>query len=434
MLALKLTGHKGTSAPGKLAIRLCPDILSRFGKRTKRDIIAVLGTNGKTTTNNIIADCLEAQGYSVVCNRVGANMDEGAATAYIEKCGLFGSLDADYACLELDEGWAEFVFKYITPTKIIVTNLFRDQLDRYGELGTTMEFIRRAIRLAPEALLILNGDEPICVRAAEPLENKKLYYGIEKPFSHNESALKEGKFCYNCGRELEYEFRHFGQLGKYSCSCGFCRPALSYTAEGITAFPNVEFTVPVLGEISFGGRGSYNIYNALACIAVCDRLGLPFDTVRRALKAYKPQIGRMEEFKICGKDVYLILAKNPSGFNRSVESVNEDPRTRDIVIAVNDGIGDGRDVSWIWEVEFEELMTSAAKSFSVSGTRYADMALRLKYAGLERDKIALSPDIKERLSQIVRGGGGETVYVLANYTALFGAQEVLKELSVEYGN
>ena len=393
-----------------------------------------MGTNGKTTTNNIIADCIENAGYRVVCNRVGANMDEGAAVAYIEKCSLFGSLNADFACLEMDEGWAEFILKYITPTHIAVTNLFRDQLDRYGEIETTMEFLRRAIRLAPDAKLILNGDDPITVAMAQPLSNKKIYYGIEQSFCSEKSELKEGKFCYLCGSELLYEFRHFGQMGKFSCSCGFKRPHLDITAENISIFPEVKFNIPTLGDIEFGGRGMYNIYNILACALVCRECGIPFDSVKTAVLEYKPQAGRMENFKIAGRDVYLVLAKNPAGFNRSVASVSEDPRDKDILIAVNDGIGDGRDVSWLWDVDFENIITDTVKSFSVSGMRYADVAVRLKYDGVPRESIYLAPDIKARLGEILKSGSANAVYVLANYTALFGAQTVLKELSAEYGN
>jgi len=431
ILALKLLGKKATSAPGKLAYKLYPDILRVFETKVKKEIIAVMGTNGKTTTNNLLADVLENAGFSVACNRLGANMDEGAVVAFIEKCNIFGQIDVDYACLEMDEGWAEYIFKMITPHKIIITNLFRDQLDRYGEIDTTMSFLKRAIALAPDATLVLNGDDPLTVTSAAGFGNPKLYYGIKNKEFESVQKAKEGKFCYICGKPLDYKFYHFSQLGDYSCECGFCRPKLDTAAKNVKLFPSLSFEIEGKGIIELNGRGKYNIYNLLAVSSAALDCGIDFATIQKTASSYKPQAGRLEKFMISGKEVYLLLAKNPAGFNQSVGAVLEDPSKKDIVIAINDGIGDGKDVSWLWDVDFEDLICENTVSYSVSGTRYADMGLRFKYAGLSESEIVLSPDIASRLSELIASGSGKSIYVLVNYTALFSTQAILKELEGE---
>ena len=428
IFALKLMGKKATSAPGKLAFRLYPDILKCFQKKVKKEIIAVMGTNGKTTTNNLLADVLEKEGYSVACNRLGANMDEGAVVAFIEKCNLFGGINVDYACLEMDEGWAEYIFKMLTPHKIVITNLFRDQLDRYGEINTTMSFLKRAIALAPDATLILNADDPLTVTLASDFENKKVYYGIKDNEFKTDKETAEGKFCHFCGKELKYNFRHFSQLGDYSCWCGFARPNLDIYAKNISLFPALCFDIEPFGKIELNGRGKYNVYNILAVAGATSEIKGSFDALKETALCYTPQAGRLERFKLNGKNVYLLLAKNPAGFNQSVETVKEDPENKDIIIAINDGIGDGKDVSWLWDVDFEDLLNQNTFTCSVSGTRYADLGLRFKYAGAQESDIVLSPDIKARLKELALSGSGNVIYVLVNYTALFPTQAILKEL------
>jgi len=433
IFVLHLMKRQATSAPGKLAFKLYPDILKEFQKRTKKEIIAVMGTNGKTTTNNLLADCLEKSGFNVVCNRIGANMDEGSVVAYINKSNLFGKIKCDYACLEMDEGWAEYILNYITPSKIVVTNLFRDQLDRYGEIDTTVNFLRTAIKKAPCATLFINADDPLTVAMASVFDNKKVYYGIKDKVHDVFDISKEGKYCLKCSKELKYEFNHFSQLGKYSCDCGFSRPEIDFTAENISFFPTLEMDVTQLGTIKFPVRGMYNSYNVLAVSAVCNALNIDKDSVKKAIKEYTPQAGRMEHFNIGGKDLYLILAKNPTGFNQSVASVNDDPRTKDVVISINNGLGDGKDVTWLWDVDFENLLREEIKSFHACGSRYLDMALRLKYMGISADKINLVTDLKQCLNNLIKSNN-ECIYVLANYTALFEARDVIKEVYNEHKN
>lgn len=430
---LKKMGRNATSAPGKIALKLYPGIGKKFAAKVKKEIIVTMGTNGKTTTNNLLADYLEAAGYSVVCNRLGANMTEGPVTAFLDKCSLFGKINVDFACLELDEAWANHVISSFVPKKIIITNLFRDQLDRYGEIEMTMEYIKRAVRKAENATLILNADDPISVAACEEFKNPKKYFGIKKPYGNYSSKVKDGQYCYKCGNNLQYNFYHFSQIGDYFCECGFKRPEIDFGAENISVFPKVSFEVEALGKIKLNGRGLYNIYNVLASSLGAYLAGIDAEYIRKCCEKYSPQVGRLEEFEIKGKKIYLVLAKNPAGFNQSVSTVTEDPGTKDLIVAVNDGAQDGTDISWLWDVDFEDLLKNNVTSYTVSGTRYADMALRLKYAGLSEKEIILSTDTRQRLEEILASGSGDSLYILANYTALLPIRKVLTELSEKYG-
>lgn len=431
--ALKLLGRKATTTPGRIALKLYPDILGRMAKSVSGEIVAVMGTNGKTTTNNLLADCFEADGKQIVANRVGANLLSGVTAAFLDKANIFGKIHADAACLEMDEAWAKHILKYVTPTKIIVNNLFRDQLDRYGEIDITMRYLKDAISLAPNAELICNADDPLVAATVRNFKNKTLFFGIKEPFRDYESKIKEGKFCYCCGKPLQYRFYHYSQLGDYACECGFKRPEITFNAQNIQVFPHVAFELEGFGTLKTKRRGMYNIYNILAAAACAAECGVPFDKIAASVLNYRPQIGRMEEFSIGGKSVYLILAKNPAGFNQSVSSVLEDPRTKDVVIAINDGAQDGRDVSWLWDVDFDSMVqNSSVLSYKTTGARYADMGLRLKYAGIEEKKIQLFAEVKEAVNQAL-SGKGETLYVLVNYTALFSTQALLKELEAKSG-
>lgn len=428
MLLIKLLGKKATTTPGQIALKLCPNILTRLSKGVKKDIIAVFGTNGKTTTNNLLCDYLEKEGNIVVSNRFGANMKTGVVSAFLEKAGWFGKVEVDFACLEMDEAWAKHIVPDMRVTAIVIGNLFRDQLDRYGEIEMTMNHLKVAIEKAPNATLIANGDDPLVYATVEDFENEKLFFGIPDAFSNGESSANEGKYCYHCGKMLTYDFYHFNQLGAYRCDCGFKRPELTYKAKNIQIFPSVSFDVEGHGHIALKGRGVYNIYNILASMAGALKAGASFETVQKCAESYKPQVGRLEEFKIGEKSVYLLLSKNPVGFNQSVNSVMEDPRTKDVLIAINDRLQDGQDVSWLWDVEFEKLIESdKVLSFFTSGMRFADMALRLKYGGVQSENIYMSDKIREAVENTLKGNA-ETAYLLVNYTILFETQSVLKEL------
>lgn len=425
----KLLGKNGSSMPGTVALKICPDILTRLSNDIKKDIIAVWGTNGKTTTNNMIYTVLENQGYKIVCNKVGSNMLSGVVSAFISYSTLTGKVRADYACLEMDEAYARIILKYLTPSKIVITNLFRDQMDRYGEIDTTISYIQMALDKAKNATLILNGDDPLTASLGTGYKNT-LYYGITENLGLNLNETREGRYCRSCGAPLKYDFYQYGQLGKYRCSkCGFHRPTPQYDGKNITVDDYVSFDVCGT-HIDLPCKGIYNIYNALAAFAFCDSCGIPKNYIANGLQKYKGQIGRMEEFTIKGKLVVFNLAKNPASFNQSIGNVINEKRTKDVIIGINDNDPDGNDVSWLWDVDFEKLKDDSVTSYTTTGIRAKDMAVRLKYCDIDQSKMTVGGDMRQDIINAVNGNG-ERVYIVVNYTLLFSTKKILSELEAE---
>ena len=300
-----LIGHNGTNAAGKVIVRLYPHILTDLSKQVKEKIIVVCGTNGKTTTNNMIYKILTDSGKSVVCNNLGANMIEGVIVAFINNCSLSGKLKADFACLEIDEGYAVRVFKYMKPDYVILTNLFRDQLDRYGEIDITAEKLHNAFQKLSDTTLILNADDPLCVQFAHKEKLNKLFFGIEQNIDIESNETKEGRFCPICGNQLSYTGYFYSQLGHYSCpECEFKRPETDYTAHDISFENGLEFGINDT-RIDINYRGLYNIYNILSAYAASHVCGIDTSRLSDILKTYKPQVGRMEEFVFGNKKVIL---------------------------------------------------------------------------------------------------------------------------------
>lgn len=426
----RLMGKKGSSMPGNLALKLCPDIMTHLAKQVKKGIIAVCGTNGKTTTNNMIYTYLVSNGYSVVCNNVGANMIYGVCCAFASKANIFGRLNADFACLEIDEASAVKVFKYFAPDKMIVTNLFRDQLDRYGEIDMTVDYLKRALALAPKTELILNGDDPVSVQLGEG--NRKCYYiGVDEKVTDGASDSDDGRFCPVCSEKLSYEYCHYSQLGKFSCArCGFKRKDLDFAIKNVDLSDGIKFDIMTDGEkvdFDVNYRGFYNIYNiAVSYIGARLMMG-KFDNYKEILSGYKPQTGRMEEFDI-GKKVILNLSKNPAGFNQGIATVFEDEKNEKVLLlGINDNAGDGKDISWLWDVDFERFTSSDIKRYILCGMRVDDLALRLKYAGIDEGLMKKFYSLKEAAEEIKKGDE-DICYALCNYTVVFKLSEALKEL------
>ncbi len=427
VFAGKLAGKKGSSTPGSIALKIAPNVLKYIASQVKKDVIMVCGTNGKTTTNNLLCSLLESAGNKVVCNKVGANMLPGVACAFITKANIFGRLNADYAAIECDEASLRHIIKHVTPNKIVITNLFRDQLDRYGEIDITIKLLNEALDKLPNTQLILNADDPLCVQ----FQNEKncSCYGVSQDLKLNVQETKEGRFCLKCGNELKYNYYHYSQLGDYCCpKCGFKRPKPNYEATDVVLSDGISFKLNFKGtemDFNVNYRGFYNIYNILASFAAYDSLGGSVKNALDVFNSYKPQIGRMEPFKIGGKTVILNLSKNPAGFNQAISTLCSDLQPKDVMIVLNDNAQDGKDVSWIWDVDYEKLKNANITSLTASGIRKYDMALRLKYAGF--DNIEVLDNNREALKK-VSCGNGSIAYVLINYTALFDTQNNLKAL------
>ena len=428
ILVGKIIGKRSSSTPGSFALKICPNILEILASQVKGNIFAVCGTNGKTTTNNLLNSILLASGKKVVCNNVGANMLPGVVTAFVEKCSLFGNFDVDYACLEVDEISTIRVFEHLEPDFVVVTNLFRDQMDRYGAVESTMAFMKQGLDKCKNTKLVLNGDDPLLVTFGKNSGKECIYYGVGEDVGIAVAESMEGKFCMACGEELEYKFRHYSQLGNYCCpKCGFARPTVDFEARNVSLDNGIAFDVNSI-HFDVKYRGFYNIYNILAAYSVLRLSGANVSDVNKILQSYKPQIGRMEEFTVRGKNVVLNLAKNPAGFNQALSTVMCDKRKKNIVLAINDMAGDGIDVTWLWDVDFEKLANMNSDKIYPCGIRRDDLAVRLKYAAIAN--VQEVNEIKTAITDAL-DGDAEVLYVLVNYTALFSTHDLLKDLEAE---
>jgi len=425
-VAGRILGKKSSATPGKIAMRICPDIIKILSENVTKGIIVVTGTNGKTTTNNLLNSALLKCGYRTVCNNVGANMISGVANAFVLACDIFGKLKVDYAVLEIDEASARRVFVYLKPTYMVVTNLFRDQLDRYGEIDTTVKLIDEAIEMADGVKLILNGDDPLTSQFGE--NRTAFYYGISEQVLPQVRELGEGHFCTKCGKEQKYNYFHYSQLGDYYCeNCGNKRPEIDFDATDIDLSGSMKFTVNGKTNIDVNYRGFYNIYNILGVYSALSVMGVDISDFNSILADYKPQIGRMELMNL-GKPFILNLAKNPAGFNQAIQTVMLDKRKKDVIIAINALENDGQDVSWLWDVDFDKLKDENLNTLTTTGKRIYDISLRFKYDNVDINLI--THDMREAIVKAMETDA-EVCYVLVNYSALFSTQNIMLELQKE---
>ena len=352
----------------------------------------------------------------------------GVVTAFVEKCTIFGKFDVDYACLEVDEISTIHVFEHLEPDYVVITNLFRDQMDRYGAVESTMAFIKKGLDKCKNTKLVLNGDDPLLVAFGANSGKECIYYGVGEDVGIAVDESKEGKYCMNCGEELEYKFHHYSQLGDYTCpKCGFARPIIDFEAKNVDLDNGIAFDVNST-HFAVKYRGFYNIYNILAAHSVLSLSGVNVTDINNTLQGYKPQIGRMEEFCIKGKNVVLNLAKNPAGFNQALSTVMCDKRKKNVILAINDMAGDGVDVTWLWDVNFEQLANMNADKIYSCGIRHNDLSVRLKYADINH--MQGINDIKNAIEDALMSET-DVLYVLVNYTALFSTHDILKELEAE---
>ncbi len=406
-LFLKTTGiSSGTSIIGKIVLKICPKFLSMCNQYISIKI-NVTGTNGKTTTSGLVSHILKNSGSSVINNAMGANMLTGVVNALalsINPCKK-----NDYSVIESDEAYLSKIYDSFDADYLIVTNLFRDQLDRYGELATTKKLIQEGINKKNNLTLFLNADDPL---VASFEGNNKIFYGIENVYYADESlkttSETEESFNCSCGKPLMYEKKFFAQQGHYYCSCGYKRPTPKYSADvtlykdySILKINGINYEIPLVGL--------FNAYNALAAISLCLELGK--QNIEECLKSFKVMFGRSEVKYLDGKKVLIQLIKNPIGANEVLKTVDKDSN---LLIIINDNYADGRDVSWLWDAEFE-LLKDIQKEIVVSGIRAEDMALRLKYAGVKNIKII--NDIKKAVEYINRSADNN-ITILPTYTAL----------------
>ncbi|MHB8157962.1 MAG: MurT ligase domain-containing protein [Desulfocucumaceae bacterium] len=432
---IRLLGRgKGTSLPGKIALGIAPNLVRELACRVGKGIIIVTGTNGKTTTNNMLATILEASGYRVLINREGANLVTGIATVFARDMSIFGGRSFDYACLEVDEAAFPVVASWVMPRYVVITNFFRDQLDRYGELDKTISLVRDSLKKMTGVKLVLNADDPLVAQMGRNTGLPSVFYGIaeHQGVTRRGSAAREAKFCPFCGQELAYRFYQYSQLGSYGCpGCGFSRPdpdveGVSPQSQGLSTSCQVRFRQGKVIPLHIPAYGLYNLYNALAAYSTALLLEIDPQRAASLLLGYRPATGRMESFDYRGKPVFLNLVKNPTGFNEGVGALVEMAAEQlDVMIAINDNDADGKDISWLWDVDFELLAgRENIQKFVCSGQRAEEMALRLKYAGIPEAKLAIEGDYKGAVDRTLGGSAGRTC-ILATYTALWPVERIL---------
>lgn len=420
-LAIKLLHRSsGTSFVGMMTLKVCPDFLAHCRKYIKNNAITISGTNGKTTTSGLVAHIFEENQNSIIHNVKGANMLTGIANVFALNIKPFKRFD--YAVIESDEAYLTKLYDYFKADYLLVTNLFRDQLDRYGELSTTASFIQNAIDKNKELKLILNADDPLVTNFGKG--KNAIYYGFEEvefcSEIHNATSNAPTEvFNCICGKPLQYNKQFFAQEGHYYCAkCGFKRPEPNYKGY-VKIYSDYSELKIRHNDKDFKFKinlvGLYNAYNVLGAVACAMENGIDYQTIKKAVSTYKSIFGRAERRIINGHKTLIQLIKNPTGASEVLKTVD---LSSNIVIAINDNYADGRDISWLWDSDFEQLK-NAQNLVITSGIRAKDMATRLKYAGIPQEKIIVEEDIKSAIALAAKSDNiEERITILPSYTAL----------------
>ncbi len=429
-----VAGRNATQLPGRVALSLDKGLLGELKHKLSKGSFVVCGTNGKTTTNNLVASAIEASGQSIISNKVGANMLPGIVSS------MLMAKKSEWGVMEVDELSSDIVCSQLTPTYMLVLNLFRDQLDRAGEIDHVQDVIASALEHSPQTSMIVCADDPMCYSIArriqkgatqvgDPAHKRVITFGIAEDLKQPADRVSDARFCLECGAELDYKYTQYAHLGKYSCpQCDFAAPDLDFAAYDCEVSKNkVAFKVrssflekDVELRAPFGG--AYMIYNILAAFSAATLAGVSPEQFQKTIATYNPENGRLQHMEIEGKSVTLNLAKNPTGFNQNISLLLEEKEQYNALFSINDHVNDGRDISWIWDIDFERLSEHAPQKIYVSGTRAHDLQVRLKYAGFASQVIETSHEMMDDLVDDTN-----KVYVLTNYSALWPVKAELEK-------
>ncbi|MDO8610002.1 MAG: Mur ligase family protein, partial [bacterium] len=401
----------GSTWPGHIKLNINKNFIKQIvNKNSHLKIILITGTNGKTTTSKLIRTILDKNKIRVIYNESGANLVNGIASVLIQSTSTFGKINASYAIFEIDENTLPLILKEIkNPDFVIILNLFRDQLDRYGEINTIANKWKDAIRHLPsETKLILNADDPQIAYLASHLKGACVkYFGIySKNKTEKNQHASDSIYCPNCGEKLIYISVYFSHLGNWECKkCGYNHPTKIFTNSPV--YPLVVM---------------YNEYNTNVAVLITKQIGISEIKIKAALQDFKPAFGRQETLDINGKKVQIFLSKNPTSFNESLRTIAS-LKAKNLLIVLNDRVPDGRDISWIWDVDFEDYV-SQFKNLTVSGDRAYEIGLRLKYAEFKKFEI------KENLTKSIniaveKTPKSETLYILPTYSAMLEVRKIL---------
>ena len=427
--ALRILGRGGTALPGSLALKLCPDIVARISRGVRT--VMVTGTNGKTTTCRMIEQMLLDAKIDCMANRSGSNLERGIAADLCANASLTGRPKKRTAVIECDEAAFKRVCGEINPEVVVVTNIFRDQLDRYGEVTHTLESIRIGLESVQRATVCLDADDSLVASLAPDAPDRVRFFGIDAALGQG-SEISDAPRCIVCGAEYEYDFHTFAHLGGFKCpKCGYSRTEPDVAVAGVdTLGPDGSvFEIRVDGEYytaALSLPAAYNLYNAAAAVAAATALGVGAEGALKSLSHIESGFGRMERFELGKAKVTMVLVKNPAGCDRAIDYLaGQDFGTA--VFCLNDGQADGTDVSWIWDAGFERIFAGgkAPERLIVSGTRAEDMRLRLKYAGADEGSVTIIRDVVELTDAIAQCEG--TVCVMPTYTAMLPLRAELAE-------
>lgn len=422
--AARILHRGGTAMPGRVALKICPSLLCVLARNT--ETVVITGTNGKTTSSRMVEKAFEDAGLDPLANRSGANLISGITTEFALNSSIFGTCRKKYAVIECDEAAARLCLPMLKPKVVLVTNLFRDQLDRYGEVTHTLAKIREGLEGIPEAVLCLNADCSLTSSLALKLENDVVYYGI------NQSAAPEARsvtpsdatHCIRCKSLYSYAYSTYGHLGGFYCeNCGYKRPEPDVAVTSINEMTGDASSVTMAidgheSEVAINLPAIYNIYNAAGAIACIKAFGMDTSLAIKALAMFKCGFGRMEKFDLGKMGARMCLVKNPAGCNQVIDFLAATKGERTLVLCLNDNDADGTDVSWIWDVSFETLAENAESygRIIVSGLRANDLRVRLKYAGFDDSKIELICDYNALAETLA--DEENPIYIVPTYTAM----------------